>query len=103
MRALLNPADRIRGGIRPWWLVAHATAMFSIVTLFNAASFDYLVTSYIDNRGFPGDGGILPPGPFGYQLHINLSPVTIVPVVAFSLNQWLADGLLVSSVPSPVI
>ena len=52
--------------------------------------------SFIDNREFPGVGDTIPPGPLGYQLFIYSKPITIVPNLMFLLNNWLADGLLVS-------
>ena len=102
MSALLYPADRMGAhrGIRQWWLVAHAVAMFLIVTVCIASDFSFLSTCYIENREYPGNG-FLAPGPFGYQFYLYLSPVTIIRVIAFSLNQWLADGLLVSPASIP--
>ena len=57
--------------------------------------------SYIDNREFPGNDA-LPPGPLGYQYLIYSKAITIVPNLMFLLNNWLADGLLVSSVPNSI-
>ena len=97
MSALLHPANRTRAprGIRQWWLVVHAAVMFSIVTIYNALNFAWLSTSYIDNREYPGNH-FLASGPIGYHFYLELSPVGIILVLLFPLNQWLADGLLVS-------
>ena len=95
MGALFNPANRTKGGIR-WGLVAHTVAMFSFVTISTALNLDIQSFSYIDNREFPGNGGI-PPGPLGYQFLIYSKAISVVPSIMFILNQWLADGLLVSS------
>ena len=94
--------SRTRGGIR-WELVAHTVAMFSIVTIYNAISLNILSISYIDNREFPGVVGALPPGPIGYQYLTYTDTMNVVATVMFLLNNWLADGLLVSSVPSSVV
>lgn len=58
--------------------------------------------SYIDNRGFPG-GGLLSPGPLGYQFLIYSKATSVVPNIMFLLNNWLADGLLASSVSNSVV
>ena len=50
---------------------------------------------YNDNRAFLG-------GPFLYQFYISGKMISVVPNVIFPLNQWLADGLLVSSTSSSV-
>lgn len=89
MSALLDPSNRTRGGTK-WGLVAHTAAMFSFVTIYTAMSLDLQSISYIDNREFPA-------GPLVYQLSISTQAISIVPNVMFPLNQWLADGLLVSS------
>ena len=50
---------------------------------------------YIDNREFPGTAA-LPSGPFGYQVTVYPKAISLVPNVMFLLNNWLADGVLVS-------
>ena len=95
--ALINPINTVGKGVR-WWLVAHTVALF----LFSTAGFTmnrYIVsTEYIDNRDFPGTNG-MPPGPIGYEnTRFNIGPFEDVYTVMFPLNQWLADGLLVSSI-----
>ena len=95
MGTLMGSASRAKQGIR-WGLVAHTSAMFSFVTIFTAMNMDLLSVSYIDNRAFPGDDKA-PPGPFGYQFRIFSQPINVTPYIMFFLNNWLADGLLVSS------
>lgn len=98
MSAFFNPSNRLRGGIK-WPLVAHTLVMFSFVTVYVATSLDLQSISYIDNREFPGVDGLIPPGPLGYQLFIYSKAINVVPNLMVLLNNWLADGLLVSSVP----
>lgn len=92
MIALLNPANRTKEGIR-WGLVAHTFFMFSFVTIYTAANLVFQSISYIDNREFPGGDGS-PPGPFGYQVANYFMGISVVQTVAFLINGWLADGLL---------
>ena len=96
MTALLNPVHRGGEGIR-WGLVSYTAVMFSLATVNIAMNFHIQSISYIDDRDFPGVEGELPPGPYGYSESIYLDAVNIVPNAAFSLNNWLADGFLVSS------
>lgn len=98
MSAFFNPSNRPKGGIK-WPLVAHTLVMFSFVTVYVATSLDLQSISYIDNREFPGVDGLIPPGPLGYQLFIYSKAINVVPNLMVLLNNWLADGLLVSSVP----
>ena len=98
--ALLNPVDRTRGGIQ-WGFVAHTTAMFSFMTIYIVTGIYILLTAYIDNRGFHGVDS-LPPGPVGDRLFLYHKSIGIVPQVMFILNNWLADGLLVSPVLASV-
>lgn len=95
MAALLNPARR-KEGIK-WGYVSYTAAMFSAVTVFVGMELNILSVSYIDNRRFAGVGGMLPPGPHGYELFIYSKALSIVPNLMFLLTNWLADGLLVSS------
>lgn len=71
--------------------------MFSLVTIQTAARLKIVSSSYIDNRKFPGVGHVLPPGPLAYQIFVSTEAIAIVPTVIFTLNNWLADGLLVGS------
>ena len=102
MDRLLNPAHRRMEGIK-WGLVAHTVAMFSAVTVYTAMSLNILSDCYIDNREFPGVDGVLPPGPSGYRFLIYSGVISLVPNVMFLLNNWLADGLLVSLVANSVV
>ena len=93
MGSLLNPPDRTRGGIK-WALVAHTILMFSFATIYTVGAI--APSGYIDEREFPGNDES-PPGPFGYELSLYAQPVSALPNSMFYPNQWLADGLLVSS------
>lgn len=92
MNALLDPVNRKKGGIK-WWLVAHTTAMFSLVTIYTAIELEVQSVGFIDNREFSGYG-VLPPGPFGYMLSIFGKAVPNVALVICPLNNWLTDGLV---------
>ena len=102
MVTLLNPANPIRKGIR-WALVAHTVALFLFLTIPFGIYVNDLSTDYIDNREFPGVDDF-PPGPIGYDDLRSLKATSSFFSAMFPLNQWLADGLLVSpilnSVPS---
>lgn len=95
MVALLNPVDRKKGDTK-WGFVVHTSAMFSLATIFTGMTLNTQSVSYIDGRRFAGDAS-LPPGPLGYQGEIYSNAIGFVPCVAFLLNQWLSDGLLVGS------
>ena len=95
MAALVSPVNRKRGDIK-WGLVAHTAVMFLFVTVYITITLYVLSTSYIDNREFPGVNGLLPPGPLGYQYFTYANAINVVPTLMFLLNNWLADGLLVS-------
>ena len=96
MVALFNPAHQ-RGEHIKWGLVSYTAVMFALVTVGTATNLHVQSASYIDNREFPGIDGLLPPGSYGYQLLIAPEALSTVPNVMFLLNNWLADGLLVSS------
>ena len=100
MATLLNPANPMRKGIR-WALVAHTVALFLFLTIPFGIEFDYLSIEYINNREFPGDDES-PPGPIGYGVLLNLNATATVLDAMFPLNQWLADGLLVSPILNSV-
>ena len=93
MAALFDPVHR-RGERTKWGLVSYTMVMFSFVTVFTATNLDIQSISYIDNREFPGVEGV---GPFRYEWFISAEILTTVSNVVFPLNNWLADGLLVSS------
>ena len=96
MTALFNPVycrgERIKLG-----LVSYTAVMFSLATVQTALNLDIQSISYIDNRSFSGIKGLIEPGPLGYQAFISADVLNIVPDVVFVLSNWLADGLLVSS------
>ena len=94
MATLLNPPNPIRKGIR-WALVAHTVALFLFLIIPFGIDFDYFSTEYINNRVFPGNDKF-PPGPIGYDGLLVLKATNTVFNAMFPLNQWLADGLLVS-------
>ena len=96
MGALLNPVNRTRGSGN-WLLVAHTVAMFAFVTINTGISLNIQSIVNIDNRKFPGADEI-PPGPYGYQFIALSQKTNFTPSIMFLLNQWLADGLLVSLV-----
>ena len=101
MAGLFNPANRRTEGIK-WGLVTYTAAMFSFVTISTGMVLNAESVAYIDNREFPGVEGAYPVGPMGYQAFIRSRPLGMIPSLMFFLNNWLADGLLVSSLSVPV-
>jgi hypothetical protein len=101
MRALFNPINRTTGRAK-WGLVVHTALMFSIVTVATSVGLQLQSISFIDNRKFPGNGSELPPGPVGYKYIVGSEAVYLVPNIMFQVNQWLADGLLVSSASNSI-
>ena len=99
MNALLNPINRTRGGTK-LGLVAYTATMFSLVTINTAIQLYLQSVSYVDYRDFPGVSSPPGSGPAGYILSISTKAIRVVPSVTLFLNFWLADGLLVSSVPN---
>ena len=82
--------------------MAHTVALFLLSTI--RVAMDQYTTSIelINNRNFPGTDK-LPPGPLGYDYTLSYNAAfTATRDVAFPLNQWLADGLLVRPVLLPV-
>ena len=101
MATLLSPAHPIRKGIR-WALVAHTVSLFLFLTIPIGIDFaDRLSVQYINNREFPGNDKS-PPGPVGYDELLDSEAATTIFNVMFPLNQWLADGLLVSHILTSV-
>ena len=96
---LLNPIHRRGKGVK-WGLVSYTAVMFSLATVLTGMSLDLQSSCYIDNRDFSGVEDTMPPGPFGYQLSIAPKALNVTPGVMFTLSNWLADGLLVSSLRS---
>ena len=78
--------------------MSYTVAVFSSVTIYTAINLNILSGCYIDNREFPAIDGVLPPGPFGYQAFTYSGRIESLSYVTFLLNNWLADGLLVSSI-----
>lgn len=105
MGALLNPVDLGKKGSIKWGLVAFASAMFTFATISTATNLDIQSISYINNREFTSTEaeGVSIPGPMGYQVLISANAINVTPYTMFFLNQWLADGLLVGSVPNAVV
>ena len=103
MAALFDPFYR-KGEPVKWGLVSYTVAMFSAATIFTGMNLEILSISYIDNRKYPGatEGIPMPPGPYGYQIFIAPEAINVIPNVVFNLSDWLADGLLVSSLFDPV-
>lgn len=93
MRVLLNPIHRTTG--IKWVLVVHTIAMFSFVTINTGMGLNLSSTAYINHREFSGIAGG-DTGPIGYKSFVSSNAIRIVPNTMFELNQWLADGLLVS-------
>jgi len=88
MAALFNPVNR-RDGIK-WGFVFYTVIMFSLATVYTATKAHILSICYIDNRNFPDDG------PWGYHESMSYSAIFVISRAAFNLNNWSADGLLVS-------
>ena len=93
--ALFNPVYR-RGEPIKWGLVSYTVVMFSLVSAGTAMRLSVQSSSYIDNREFPGTESGLLPGPIGYQGLIVPDAINLAQNIIFALNNWLADGLLVS-------
>ena len=93
--------NRARGDIR-WGLVALTTAMFTLTTIILASFLDIMSISYINNRGFPSLNGAPLSGPLGYQMSTYRKGISFVAPIMVPVNQWLADGLLVSSASNSV-
>ena len=96
MAALLNRGSHIRRDVK-WGLVAHTVAMFSFLTIPTAIYLRESSSFYVDNRNFPGDYDH-PPGPVGYSGLSSFKAIDLVVYTMFPMNQWLSDGLLVSSI-----
>ena len=82
-----------------WGLLAHTVALFLVTSTSVALTLYGLEESYINGREYTGGDGI-PPGPYGYQYLPEFVAVRFVTDSAVQMNQWLVDGLLVSSTPN---
>ena len=89
MSALFNPIYRRGEGIK-WGLVTYTVIMFSLATVYTATKAHILSICYIDNRNFPD-------GPWRYHEAMSYKAIFVIARAAFNLNNWSADGLLVSS------
>ena len=89
MIALFNPVHR-RSDRTKWGLVSYTLVTFSLATVLTAMNLYIQSISFIDNRDSPG-------GPHGYLQLRYYNVINVVPNAAFCVNNWLADGLLVSS------
>ena len=97
MSALINPVNRATRTVK-WGLVVHTSVMFTIVTTYGAMYIHSQLVAYIDKREF-GRGSIgNSTGPLVY-LSVESYAITVPPTLLFTLNQCLADGFLVGSVP----
>ena len=96
MNPLLNSVNHTRRAVK-WGLMVHTIVMFLFVTIYTAMNLNTQSLCYIDNRDFPGIDGRLPPEPHTYLFFIH-SKANFIPSLMFTLNQWLTDGLVVSSV-----
>jgi hypothetical protein len=102
MSPLLDPVHHTTKGFK-WGLVAHTVAMSLTSTIGFAINRNRFSNSFIDHREFPGVEGYNS-GPTGYWDFIvsNRGAVVDVSYIMFPLNQWLADGFLVSSASDSV-
>lgn len=96
MTALCGSVYR-KGEQIKWGFVSYTVVIFSALTVQTAMNLDIQSVSYIDNCNFPGTKDALPPGPYGYPLFIAAGALNVTPNAMFFLSDWLADGLMVSS------
>ena len=89
MAALFNPVHRRGEGIK-WGLVYFTVATFSLETVCTSMSLNNLSLAYINNHKFP-DGLLV------YQMIDYYGVTSAIPNFAAVLNNWLVNGLLLSS------
>jgi len=94
MTALFSPVYRRSEGIK-WGLASYTVIMFSLVTVYMATRLHVISVSYIDNRNYPD-------GPYSYLVDMSSGAVGLAYRITFRLNNWLADGLLVSPLLDPI-
>ena len=99
--ALIDPANNMKRRVK-WGLVAHTVALFSIVTISAVERQDIVFTAFVNLRDFPGTGDFEPGPVGGINLLDNDLGFVILTSFTFPLNQWLSDGLLVSSISTLV-
>ena len=93
MAALFNPIYR-RGEPIKWGILSYTVVMFSLVTVETTMRLRGQSIAYIDNRESPSILGV----PFKYQgPRSDTHALRVILYIIYSLNNWLADGLLVSS------
>ena len=78
------------------WLAAHTVALFSVATTGFVIGFFFFSVAYINARDFSGVDD-LPSGPTGYMMLPKFIVVASISDSTIQVNQWLVDGLLVSS------
>jgi len=93
--ALLNPVHR-REGIK-WRVVLYTVAMFSFATVYTMMDHRNKSNMFIDHRPGVQIGVYTYSGPLIYQTLLRKKVLGLIPNLMFALNNWLADGLLVSS------
>ena len=95
--ALINPANGMRRNVK-LGLVAYTLALFLFMTISMAMGRDLFSTIYIDIRNFPGTEEYVS-GPLGGSIIYSENNARVT-LISFSspVNQWLSDGLLVSSI-----
>ena len=95
MGALISPANNMRRSVK-WGLAAHITALFVLLSIQVTMDLHAGSIEFVDGRDFPGTDKI-PPGPIGCYIILGSSAAfrTLYKAI-FPLNQWLADGPLVS-------
>ena len=101
MTALLNPDNRMRRAVK-WGFLIHTVVIFLSITISCAIEGTRRSNAYIDNREYPGVDNVFYPGPLGYRDFTGTGTVETIEYLAFPLNQWLIDGLLVSAISSSV-
>ena len=99
MGALLNPVCGTKKAIK-WGLVAQTFVMFSFLTIANLINDDLLSVEFVNNREFSEAGRLL--GPFNYAFFVDEEAEGTVAGFLPLINQWLANGLLVSPASNPV-
>ena len=92
MTPLLDPVHRRGEGIK-WGLVSYTVTTFSFATVY-ATNLNIQSISLINNREFSG-GPLFGPTPYT-TIMITPTVLGLTPNIMFALNNWLADGLLVS-------
>ena len=89
MAAFFRSAYRREEGIK-WGLVSYTVAMFSFVTVYTAINLRIQSNSFTNGGDFCDEAIV-------YQYMSRPTAFGLIPNVMFSLNNWLADGLLVGS------